>query len=258
MIMSPTGTNGPGTDFEWITQTQFMRTFTPARAVAYLAQVRVTLAREATNLPEGNFYTGIRHAFAEIDGLGKLLRGNFGPEGTAQNAIEFGRAYLSRIDQRYEPLIGLLIDMFRHGLAHTHLTKTVRFPLGRRRVHLRWGLNDTPSERDRDQHLTIQESPNQFYRLWIHVPQFVDHTVSALDLYSSDLGTSAPRSRLFTRFRRAYMGTAGAHLDPPPATGALAIRKVRTRSSPALRLNPYARDGLHWVTNQIRDGNVWR
>lgn len=254
MIWSPTGINAPGRDFEWITTSEFMRAFTPALAVAYLARVRESLVREATGLPEGNFYTGIRHAFAEIDGLGKLLRGNFGPRETTENAIEFGRVYLSQIDPRYKPLIGLLIDMFRHGLSHTHLTKTVRFLIRRRRAHLRWGLNDTPL--DRDQHLMIEERPDLVYRLWIHVPQIVDDTVKALDLYSADLGNTTPTSRLFTRFRRAYIGTAGAHLEPAPATRP--PKRASTRSSPALRLNWYALDGLEWVTDQISQGNVRR
>jgi hypothetical protein len=257
MIWSPTGINTPGRDFEWITKTQFTKTFAPALAVAYLARVRDSLVREATGLPEGNFYTGIRHAFAEIDGLGKLLRGNYGPEDNAGNVIAFGTTYLAQIDERYEPLIGLLIDMFRHGLAHTHLTKTVRFRIGgRQRAHLRWGMNDTPSQED--QHLTIQESRNQIYRLWIHVPQFVGDTVKALDRYSSDLGNSTSRSRLFTRFRRAYLGTAGAHLEPPPPAAPRTRRTVSATSSPALQLHWYARDGLQWVMNQIRAGNVRR
>src|SRR5947209_13482769 len=95
------GDFGWGKDFQWMSVAEFNRSFSVGQAVGFLAQITGTLQQEAIALPrEGDFYTGIRHAFAEIDGLGKLLCGEQGKENTAQHAIAFGAEYLGRVNSR--------------------------------------------------------------------------------------------------------------------------------------------------------------
>src|SRR5437667_2533607 len=102
-----------------MTLAEFRKRFGLDQAVGFLGQVKGSLVREAKELPgEGHFYTGLRHAFAEIDGLGKLFQGEAGKQDSAANAIAFGEEYLGRVNDRYRHLFGLVYDMYRHGLAH--------------------------------------------------------------------------------------------------------------------------------------------
>ena len=234
---------------------EFHRSFSVGQAVGFLAQIKGTLQQEAIVLPrEGDFYTRIRHVFAEIDGLGKLLCGEQGKENTAQNAIAFGTEYLGRVNGRYGKMFGLLVDMYRHGLAHTHLTKCVRFRGAKNRwATLGWVITDTES--DRCHHLTVERRETWFFRLWLHVRQLVDDTLKAIDLYSADLQARGVRSRLFPRFKRGYLGTAAVFQEPLPSTG---TPPRRGRRQKPLALNNYSAPGISWVKSEIATGNSWK
>jgi len=128
------GDYGRGKDYRWMSVAEFNRSFTVEQAVAYLGQIEKVLRKEALdNSEEGYFYTVLRHVFAEIDGFGKLYCGVFREANTTENAIAFGTEYLGRVSRRYRNSYGLLVDMYRHGLAHTHLTKCVKFRDARNR-----------------------------------------------------------------------------------------------------------------------------
>jgi hypothetical protein len=144
---------------------EFERTFSVRQAVGFLSQVAITLRQEALDLTEaGRFYTGLRHVFAEIDGLGKFYAGEHGTKDTVENAVGFGKEYLGRSDPRYRDLYGLLVDMYRHGLAHTHLTKSFRIrDSANRWIVVGWAMTDEAAHRS--QHLTVERVTGQFYRL---------------------------------------------------------------------------------------------
>src|SRR2546427_11936406 len=99
---------GGSPDFKWLSKREFRLQFGLAEALGYLEQIRGTLISEARDHRHpGCFYTGLRHAFAEIDGLGKLYKGAYGKENTAANAIAFGIDYLGRVNPLYNNLFGV-------------------------------------------------------------------------------------------------------------------------------------------------------
>jgi len=176
------GDFGPGKDFRWMSVAEFRRSFTKGQAVGYLRVIQNHAlrgdARDAYR--EGHFYTPLRIAFAEIDGVAKLYAGERGKGDTARHTVEFGKKYLGRVNPRYRDLFGLVFEMYRHGLAHTHMTKCVRFRGGDNRwVTLGWAMTDEDSHRSR--HLTIEHKDARYYRIWIHVLQMVDDCLSAID-----------------------------------------------------------------------------
>ena len=157
------GDFGWGKDFRWTSLTEFRRSFSVQQAVGYLGAIQHALRRDAKEgYREGQFNISLRHAFAEIDGVAKLYCGERGKRDTAQHAVEFGEKYLGRVNPRYRELFGLVFNMYRHGLAHTHLTMCVRFRGGRHRwVTLGWGMSDDDCHRNR--HLTIERRETQFF-----------------------------------------------------------------------------------------------
>jgi hypothetical protein len=248
-IWVPTGKQGWGKDFKWMSVAEFNRSFSVTKALAFLDQVKATLRKEATNLPQGAYYTGLRHVFAEIDGLGKLYRGERGPQNTAENAIAFGTGYLGRVNQLYRDLFGLLVDMYRHGLAHTHLSKSIKFRGARNRwITVGWAITDDPSHRPL--HLTLQRWEPRYFALWLHVPQLVEDTLQAINSYGADLVNEGETSLLFARFKKGYIGTASVFQEaPPPSTST----KPRPKRKPQARLTlkHYSKPGVTWIRDQI-------
>ena len=220
-------------DFVWLSQAGFRKRFGTSNAVGYLEQVRHSLAAEARdNRARGCFYTGLRSTFAEIEGLGKLYLGEYGKRNTAENAIRFGRKYLGAVDADYQHLFGLMFDMYRHGLAHTHLARTVRFRKGRSWHFIGWGMTE-----DRGDHLAFKPTTRERYlHLVVSIPQFVDDAIAAIRLYSQDLQRKGPSSRLFQRFKRGYAGTCLCLRERSAAVG---------RKTPSL--NHYSQDTLEWL-----------
>jgi hypothetical protein len=162
---------------------------------------------------------------------------------------------LGRLDDRYRDLFGLLIDMYRHGLAHTHLTKTIKFrDRNNKWIVLGWALTDEDSHVRR--HLTVQRRDARFFSLWIHVPLFVKHTLRAINLYRSDLQRAGVRSRLFARFKQGYIGTAAVFQEPSPP-GSSGKHPPKSKSKIRLILNRYSEPGIQWVRTLIASGDAW-
>jgi len=228
-------------DYVWLSKGAFYRQFGLTQALGYLERIRGTLAHEAKQERcKKCFYTGLRHAFADIDGLGKLYNGAFGPESTAPNAIAFGIRYLGWINDRYKNLFGLLFDMYRHGLMHTHLIRTARYKKNGRWYFLGWAMTD-----DRQDHLALRTDGRRTL-LIVSVPQLVDDTISAIDRFGSDLRAAGPNSRLLSRFKRGYQGTSTTLREPeplPPVKKAISM----TRTPKRLRLKEYSRPGIDWI-----------
>jgi hypothetical protein len=246
-----------GKDFNWMSVAEFERSFSIEQAVGFLGQIEKTLRREALDHSEGGFfYTGFRHVFAEIDGLGKLYVGERGTHNTVENAIAFAREFLGRVDTRYRDLYGLLVDMYRHGLAHTHLTKTFRFRgLANRWITVGWAITDGKAHNER--HLTVEQKEARFCRLWLHVPTLVKDTLKAIKEYQSDLEKEGSGSTLFRRFKVGYIGTAAVFQEPATPSPAGKPPKKRPRKQP-LTLKQYSADGLAWLQNEISSGHAWK
>jgi hypothetical protein len=255
------GELGRGKDFKWMSLAAFKRTFSVAQAIGFIGQIRKSVQQEAKELPrEGDFYIPIRFTFPEIDGLGKLFRGEPGKGDTAANAVAFGTEYLGRVNPRYRQLFGLIFDMFRHGLAHTHMTKCARFRDAQNRwITLGLGINDTAS--DRHLHLTLEQREPRYFRLWLHPPQLVDDVLQAIDHYCSDLLTQGEGSKIFARFKRGYLGTAAVFLEPAapskPITPKKSGKKKPPKQGKLLPLNPYSSAGIECIRDDIKLGNVW-
>jgi hypothetical protein len=242
---------------------EFHRTFTVSKAVALLSQIEGTLRKEARKVAEGHYYSGLRHAFAEIDGLGKLYCGERGTSNTAKNAICFGRDYLTLANSSYRDLFGLLMDMYRHGLAHTHLAKSIRFRgPANRWITVGWAISDEGSLRF--SHLTLFQRDMHFFVLMLHVPQFVRDTLLAIQRYRRDLRQQGETSRLFSRFKRGYIGTAAVFSErasPPGGATPASLRgsgkpKQKGKRSEPLLLNAYSIQGLAWIRQEINRGNI--
>lgn len=250
------GELGWGKDFKWMSVAEFNRTFSIDQAAGFLAQIENTLRKEARDLTErGFFYTGLRHVFAEVDGLGKLYVGERGTKNTVENAISFATEYLGRVDRRYRDAYGLLVDMYRHGLAHTHLTKSIRFrgPTPGW-VTVGWALTDEKAHRRR--HLTVERRETRFFRIWLHVPKFVDHTLKAIKEFRLDLRKEGQHSSLFRQFKHGYIGTAGVFQEPAPPSPAGKPSKKGTRKQPLI-LKLYSANGVTWIRNVISSGKAW-
>lgn len=164
---------------------EFFSQFDVVDAEAFLKQIKDSFWEANRCRPRGAFYSGLRYCFSEIDMLGKFLKGEFGSQNTAENSINFMKRYMSSINKRYKKLAGLIIDMYRHGLMHTHMTKLVK--LGNGKI-LGWELQDTDSN---SQHLTLK-SVDHGYNLVINVYQFIEDFLKGLDNYEKDL-KSRPR-----------------------------------------------------------------
>ena len=251
------GEHGWGKDFKWLSIAEFELTFSTEQATGFLGEIEKTLREEARDRTEGGFfYTGLRHVFAEIDGLGKLYAGERGTKNTADNAIQFANDYLGRVDKRYRVLYGLLVDMYRHGLAHTHLTKSVKFRnRANRWVTIGWAMTDEKAHRH--WHLSIEQVEARFYRIWLHVPKLVDDTLKAITAFRSDLQKKGRRSSLFKQFKVGYIGTAAVFEEPASPSGAAKPTKKSTRKQPLL-LKHYSAEGLAWIQKEITSGKAWK
>ncbi len=251
------GDYGRKKDYRWMSVAEFNQSFTVEQAVGYVGQVGKILRREALDHSEkSHFYRGLRNVFAEIDGMGKLYCGERGTGHTTENAIAFGAEYLGRVTPRYKELYGLLVDMYRHGLAHTHVAKCVKFRDARYRwITVGWAMSD--KKRHRSRHLTVERREARYFRFWLHVPKLVEDTLKALGKYRSDLQKEGTVSPLFRRFKVGYIGTAAVFQEPPPPSSGGKPSKKRTRKQPLI-LKSYSTDGLAWLQKEISSGNAWK
>jgi len=231
---------GGSPDFKWLSKREFRLQFGLAEALGYLEQIRGTLISEARDHRHpGCFYTGLRHAFAEIDGLGKLYKGasvllaraNFGCGSSREHAPWGVKDYGFRV----------VFDMYRHGLAHSHLIRTARYLKGGKWHFVYWEITE-----ERKDHLALRRNGTRTW-LVVSVPQLVDDMIAAIERFIQDLKAGGANSRLLSKFKKGYEGTCTTLREPPPPvvkkTGA-----AKTKSKPKkLKLNSYSWDGIDWI-----------
>jgi hypothetical protein len=154
--------------------------------------------------------------------------------------------------------MGLLLDMFRHGLAHTHLTKSVRLRNAKGTwITLTWGLNDNPGDVHR--HLSIQRVERSRFRLWFHVPTFAAHTLAAIDLYCDDLIQPGEGAKLLQRFKAGYLGTAAVSLAPDAYKPKGKGKGKKQKEDRLLPMANYSLNGINWIRGEIdTPGHTWR
>jgi len=179
---------------------------------------------------------GLRHVFAEIDGLGKIYKGEFGKGNTAKNAVAFGTRYLGKVNRKYKKLFGLIFEMYRHGLAHGHLIKAVRYRDRNVNRFIYWEMTEA-----RDRHLELRkDDARRAVWLVLCVPQLIDDTISAIDTFIVELQLKGAGSRLFQQFRKGYEGTA------------VVFRTHSSGRGKQLTLGRLSGKGIGWVNQQVR------
>lgn len=73
--------------------------------------------------PKIGFFAVPRLIFPEIDGLGCYYAGKI--DGTSKNAINFIKEYFGRVNSIYKNRGSFLYFVYRHGLMHQHIPKTI-------------------------------------------------------------------------------------------------------------------------------------
>lgn len=179
----------------------YRRTFDHQTAITYLEdELKQSVLRDMALLltfPAANtagFYAGVRYLFAEIEGLAKLF---WGRETDGRRARYGGRQYGAKDAVKFmrrfsilTPTAGVHYEVFRHGLAHTHIPKFV----SKNRRAINWYLSNAASI-------------NQF---GICIPQFRDQIIDAIDSFIDELRQeeqSGGRNRL-NRFLIGYADAA--------------------------------------------------
>jgi len=166
-----------------------------------LSDIRQMLRRRS-----GGNYPVAALLFSVIDLLGGLQRGNV--EGDHRdNMIAFLNRYLAQVDPRYATISYLLVDMFRHPLVHTSLSRSYKAPGGRYtlRSAIYWE-EDTRRRRHliarRKAHLVRKPYKGRDY-LVVNDHVLHDDLMRALALYRQDVLSGRYR-RLSRRFSSAY------------------------------------------------------
>ncbi len=192
----------PYTPQRWISVTflEYRRVFDHPTAITYLEnEVKQSIVSEMSlilTFPAANttgYYAAVRFLFAEIEGLAKLY---FGREsvrtprygGTvykAEDAVRFMRRF-----NILTPTSGAHYEVFRHGLAHTHMPKFIK----KGHQVIGWYLSNVAGV-------------TQF---GIFTPQFRDQVISAIDSFVDELRNeqaNGGRNRL-NKFLIGYSDTA--------------------------------------------------
>lgn len=94
-----------------------------------LEQIVSSLQIENGAIPIESDDTILLLVFTYIDLLGYLYTGK--RKNTAENAVQFLRDYLGRIDIRYKQVGGLLYEALRHGLVHLGTPKRILLQNGK-------------------------------------------------------------------------------------------------------------------------------
>lgn len=179
---------------------EYRRIFDHQTAITYLEnEVKQSIQSEMSlilTFPAANttgFYAGVRFLFAEVEGLAKLYWGRE----NVQRPRYGGRIYSAddavRFMRRFgilAPTAGVHYEVFRHGLAHTHMPK---FIMKNRRV-IGWYLSNVAG----------------ITQFGIFIPQFRDHVIDAIDAFIAELRQEqliGGRNRL-NKFLIGYADTA--------------------------------------------------
>jgi hypothetical protein len=133
--------------------------------------------------------------FIHIDLLGCLYKG----KNSSNNAVEFIRDYLGRIDSRYKEIGGLLYEALRHGLVHLGTPKRILLSDG---DILDFSYGHFTG---RKEYLKVNKtieflhdgSRVNVYRLLISDKLFFEDLLSSIDLYADDIRSNQEMSDRF-------------------------------------------------------------
>lgn len=180
----------------------YRRVFDHNTAIIYLEnEIKQSVQREMSlvlTFPAAyttGYYAGIRFLFAEIEGLSKLY---WGRENVGRRRLRYGgRNYEAEDAVRFmrkfnilTPTSGVHYEVFRHGLAHTHMPKYIR----KNRQVIGWYLSNTA----------------QVTQFGVFVPQFRNQVIDAINNFIAELRqeqTNGGRNRL-NKFLIGYADTA--------------------------------------------------
>ena len=215
----------------------FFSSFDINDAKAFLKQIKESFWEVDKCRPRGAFYSALRYCFAEIDMLGKFYKGEVSTKNTAENSIAFMKRYMGSVNERYKKLAGLIIDMYRHGLMHTHMTKIVQLDNGKL---LGWELQDYDHG---NEHLKLKTADHG-YNLVINVYQFIKDFLESLDRYEKDLVNS---TYYLNKFKKGYFGMAVAFSEPNQGVP----RRIRNRRRQALTMRSYSYESLKFLKREM-------
>lgn len=164
----------------WLSTTfrAYRRVFNHQTAITYLEdEVKQSIQGEMSlilTFPAAyttGFYAGVRFLFAEVEGLAKLYWGREtdrrrirygGRQYEAKDAVKFMRKF-----NILTPTSGAHYEVFRHGLAHTHIPKFIK----KNRNAVGWYLSNTAG----------------ITQFGIFIPQFRDQVLNATNSFINDL-----------------------------------------------------------------------
>jgi len=220
----------------FLNKKDFFTSFNVDDAKTFLKQIKESFWEVDKCRPRGAFYSALRYCFAEIDMLGKFYKGEVSTKNTAENSIAFMKRYMGSVNKRYKKLAGLIIDMYRHGLMHTHMTKMVHLKNGKL---LGWELQDSDFI---NEHLKLK-SANHGYNLVINVHQFIKDFLESLDKYEEDLKN---KSNYLNKFKKGYFGMAVTFGEPNKGMSR------RRRGRQTLIMKSYSYDSLQFLKREMQ------
>lgn len=123
--------------------------------------------------------------FTYIDLLGYLYKGT----NSSNNAVEFMRKYLGKVDKRYKEASGLLYDALRHGYTHLATPKRIELKDGKI-LDFSFLLAG-----QREDHLKLKKTTEMqriggrvdIYGLSLSLSLLYEDLVSAMDIYAEDI-----------------------------------------------------------------------
>jgi len=219
----------------FLNKKEFESRFGSEDAKAFLGQIIKSFREVQECRSRGAFYSGLRFCFSELDTMGKFYKGEVSTSNTAENTIAFMRSYLGEANRRYKKLSGLIIDMYRHGLMHTHMIKNVKLDDGK---ILGWELQDND---DSDKHLQVEKRAHGG-NLVINVNRLIEDSIEAINLYQSKLDRN---KNLLNRFKKGYFGMAVAVEQPTKNQNKKTNQKLK------LTMKEYSYDGIQLLKKEM-------
>jgi len=135
---------------------------------------------------DAGFFGALNIVFSKIDFLGNLLAGKKlkSPE-TSKYAVLFMRKYLGQVNPNYKECSGILYHMYRHGLAHENMPKTLRLNMNKQ---ISWRIvKGTPR-----MHMVIKDG-----KIPVSLEQFYRDVLKAIDFFYKDLRQSNSKQKKF-------------------------------------------------------------
>lgn len=159
---------------------QYRRVFNHQIAITYLdSEIKQSIQRDMRLIltfpaaRTAGFYAGVRYLFAEVEGLAKLYWGRENLPRRRRSRYG-GRQYTSRDAVRFmrkfsilTPTSGVHYEVFRHGLAHSHIPKF----FSKNRTVIEWYLSNSAG----------------FTSFGVFIPGFRDQVFDAIDSFIDEL-----------------------------------------------------------------------